>query len=759
MRAVFRYGFRGVGLRLAQLGPGKPVAFFGPERGKLLTLNAVLPSGAFIVSDNGGTTSTIQYLYSPGSSTPVPAGPTFNMAGYATANSNPYSSTTGASFQISTGGYVQTFKFANQAGSIAGTANRYVVTPSATSYSAGTDDYLYVPSVSDPVSGSDIIIGNQGTLARLNTANTPDNTIYYAYNTSQSVTINGTNTPFPFTQRSLGLATNNAYSASSTPTGLNANNQLLVTASRYIGVNTTGETTNLGTDAFLFTPAANNSATGTIVQVGLTGQNYGYYANSGSLYALTVQNGYTGNASAYQTSTSAPVALNNGGAVVGTTTRYQTNTPTTLSAAVPLGTDAWVYSGATALGTTGGTAPIGTVQVGLAGNSVPATLGGYYSVSTSVGTYESSAVIGISTAGAVTGTSMAYPSNTSTGTSPGTALGQEAWQFKPTLVGGSGLTTATGTGYGPTAAGTYVQLGLVTPATATTLGYQTSGGLRSSTVSIVNAAGNAAGTSVRYLTTAATTTSGADAWYYNGTNTTLITPTANASYSNYVRSDGLSTSAVLATSISAAGTVAGTQSRYAPGATTAAGTDAWAYSPVTNNTYVIASPSIIANDADFAANKSSAGPTEYFNAAVLSVSDNGLVIGTFAPSPGASGGTTLGTFVYAWTQQAGTVVLGSTSNLSSSSMVAALTLNGSSGTAYISTSSLYADSAGDIFGIGNSTSGSGTTEAFEFAAAAAPEPTSLALLGLALTPLAGRRRRRSPVSPGTPGGVPPVPTG
>ena len=709
--------------------------------GTVLAFNGVFASGGFVVTDTGGGL-TAQYVYSPGGSTSVMAGPTFNMASYVSANSNPQNNPTGASFQSSNGAFSQTFEYANPFGSVAGSVSRYI--PGMT-LSAGTDAYLYIPTVQDAVSRSSIVIGNQGTLGRINAANAADGTVYYAFNTSQAVT---GQSPTPYTQRQLTVPFLTGYSATSTPTGLNANNQMIIQASRYLGVNTTGENGNLGTDAFLFTPATDGSATGTVAQVGLTGQTYGFYNANGPLNALVVTNAYAGSTSAYQTSASAPVALNNAGAVIGTTNRYQAITAaptaanfttTTSSSGTRQGTDAWLYSGATSLGAPAGTTPIGTVQVGLVGTG-GAALGGYYAVTTSVGISETSAVNGVSSAGAVTGTSTVYLANTSAGTAVGTSLGVDAWQFKPTLVGGSGPATATG--FGTTAAGTYTQVGLTTPATATGPGYQTSGGLRMTTVSVVNAAGNAAGTSVRYATSASTTSSnsfGADAWYFNGSSTTLITPTANASYSNYVRSDGYSNATVSTTSMSAAGVVAGTQARYAPNSTTAAGADVWAYSPLTNNTYVIASPAIVANDADFAANRSSAGPTEYFNATVTSVSDNGLVIGTLVPSPGSSGGTTLGTFVYAWTQQAGTVVLGSTT--STSNMIAALTLNSSSGTASISTSSIYADAAGDIFGLGSSTT-SGMTEIFEFAAA--PEPTSLALLGLALTPLAGRRRRRSP---------------
>ena len=680
-----------------------------------LALNGVLGNGGLVVTDTSGSTNLV-YEYAANNSTPVLTGPTTGVFVSLAGVSN------------------QTFKAANFGGSVVGQVARYVA---GSNTSAGSDAYLYIPSV-QASTGSAIIIGDQNVLGRVNTAQAIDGTIYYGYNTSS--TVNGV--VLYGVGRTI-VPVSNVNGVTSAPTGINANSQVILTA-----VRTTGLTNaSYGTDAFLFTPASDGSATGTPTLVGLSGSSGHYYYGTTVSQNPILASGY---AAVYQTSNSTPVALNAGGAVVGTTTRYASNTTTSTYSATSiglytLGSDAWVYSGATALGTTGGATAVGTVQIGLVGTASPT--GGIYSATSESGVVENSAVAGISAAGAVTGTSVVYSGNNTAAYPNAVAftslnIGTDAWQFTPSLTGGT--TNATATTYGTTpGVGTYVRLGLTSVPTAgsTTVGYQSSTGARSSTVAATNAAGLVAGLSTRYFA-GATSSSGSDAWYYNGSGSSyLITPATNPAYSVYVSSSNTSSSSLNAT-MSARGVVAGTQSRYATGTTTSLGADAFAYSPVTNNAYVIASPALIANDADFASNASAGSAAEYFSASVISVGDNGLVLGTFTAYNGSTtSAPSLGSYVYAWTQQAGTVVVGSTTNASSA--IAALTLNSSSGTNNINVGNIYADAAGDIFGVGTQT-GTTTPDVFEFAAAtaAAPEPTSLALLGLALTPLLGGRRRR-----------------
>ena len=690
--------------------------------GTTVQLNGVLPNGGFVVTDTSANNGTaiaykLQLAYSPADQVVAIAGPT------------------GGAFQASNGLVSQTFEWANQGGSITGQSARYV--PGSVNQ-AGYDAYLYIPSVFASTSQT-IVVGTQGVLGAVAPNNATNNTVYYGYNASSD-----SNVPYTFRQVQPDISTT-PVAITSTPGGLNANNQLLVQAGRFTGTST--YSAGLGQDVFEFTPAADGSATGTVTKVGLTGANYGYY-NATAIGSLVNAVG-AANATAYQSSTSTPIAINAAGAAIGTTNRTQVNTPATAAALTNLGTDGWLYSGAKALGTVGGTAPVGTVQVGMVGTG-GAALGGYYSVQGVAGIAETSTVNGISTAGAVTGTTNVYPSNTVTNNNPGTVIGVEAWQYKPTLVGGLGLTSATATGYGTTAAGTYVQLGLTTAPTGTAVGYVGTGGLRNTTVLAANPAGNVVGTSQRYFA-GATTGSGVDPWYYNGTTTSLIAPTTNAAtsaYSNYVSNAGFSY-ATLNTTMSAGGVVAGEQMRYAPGTATAEGYDGWAYSPATNTTYVIASPAILANDPDFASAAADGTASEYFRTLITSVSDTGLVTGEFDAFSGNAydPNATLGTYLFAWTRQAGTVILGSDSTVRG--MFPGVTLNSASGSddidAYLGLD-IYADAAGDIFGVGFATNAPTTTteQVYEFAAAApVPEPTALAVVAAAVVPLAGRRRRRA----------------
>ena len=720
---------------------------------RTLTLNAVLPNGSFITTNaNSSTGFSYLDLYSSPNATPVVVGP---------------ASSTGNDFTSSAGNSVQTYASSNVNGAVAGQVTPYLSGSNSsnggsfnTSTAAvGTDAFLYVPANAPGGAGTDIVIGSQGVLGATNATGAANGTIYYYYPlTTNSVTDR---------VRNITLVKNNgtASTVTSAPTAINANNQVILQATRYIGVGASSGvsniTINLGMDAFLFTPATNGSATGTTTPVGLTGNNYYYYSNT-TVAAANKSNSAV-NLAAYQTSTSAPVALNAAGAVVGTTNRYTANglnyTSNAYSGVSPggsaIGVDAWVYSSAVSLGTgaPAGSQPVGTVQVGLVGTTTPAALGGYYSYVAQFtggapsGTFETSGVVGISAAGAVTGTSNVYATNTTSAP----FLGQEAWQFAPNVSGGA--TSAIANGYGTVpGVGTYTQLGLYSNVASGGIVYTAGDGTRSSAVAATNAAGNAAGTSNRY--SAAQTANfglGQDAWYYTpGGGVTNITPTANPSYSNYFSpttssgtAEGNFSSSSVVGAMGSSGVVAGTQNRYLSGTTTPIGQDAWAYNPATNTTSVIASPAIIANDGDFAAYNASGTASEYFNAAVKSVSDAGLVVGTFTAN--TSGGAAIGTYAYAWTPQAGTVVLGSVTNTSSA--VAALTLNTSSGTMNISVGSIYADAGGDIFGLGYLAGGT-TPEIYEFAAA--PEPTSLALLALGMTPLLRGRRRRASVDPRPP---------
>jgi hypothetical protein len=273
---------------------------------------------------------------------------------------------------------------------------------------------------------------------------------------------------------------------------MNASGQVVGTASRY-----TSTGGSLGTDAWFW-----DGTTNTVL--GLSGSQYTQASTGQRITALNV----TG-------------AINNSGQIIGTSTRWN-------AANLNTGADAWIYTSSTT----------SYSQIGLTGGSWESTTG------TAAGT-RSSAVSRINSTGRVVGTSNRY-------TASGTQIGQDGFFYNGVTSVRIGLTSAAYTAadgtintnifgltnsniaYGTTtranSLGTdsWIFNGALTSPSSvvvglTGAGYEKADGTRTSTITTVNEAGLAIGTSVRY--DASGTSLGNSGWLYDvnlGTTTAIL---------------------------------------------------------------------------------------------------------------------------------------------------------------------------------------------------------------------------------------------
>jgi hypothetical protein len=435
------------------------------------------------------------------------------------------------------------------------------------------------------------------------------------------------------------------------------------------------------------------SPTPTPVIVGLLGAGYTYNST------FTPSGGSTLN---YVNNSSTIYGINDAGTAIGSSLRYSPGysgssfSPATTSDS---GQDAWIYD-----------STLGTVQIGLIGN-----IYSYDQGKGPQGYLQTSLAYQINSQNQVAGYSYTYGPSTRASNSSAPAgdfnspYGQDAWIYTPVTSGNVVTAAGTANSYGTTAIGTYTQVGLIdslatSPGSSpgslsptSIAGHVASDGSRGSFISGFNNLGQAAGISTRYFNSGPDSTFswGQDAWFFDGTKTTIInpvSPTPGVSYYSTYLPDGLPYADSGVTALTDSGLVAGWTYRFPTGDTGGVpsdniGQDAWVYDSTHNN-----------GDGTFGKIFAITAPTAstaYEALTINYLSNKGIAIGTF------SDGSTSSPFV--WTETGGYQSL--TAILANSLSAAGLqSLTASIGSGNVS-SALYIDGKGDIFGIGTNTSG------------------------------------------------------
>ncbi len=474
----------------------------------------------------------------------------------------------------------------NSSGAIAGSAYRYT-SDTITSGSSGSNTWYY-----DPTSGNTFVIGLTGA-AYTGTTLVQNNQNKFindaGYVVGQAGFYSGTNGTglfsawiysAPTTLNPMGVTTQIELSPSyaapgaSFVTAYTANNGTGPSESYGVsGMNTAGivfgsctqynasNGTNMGLAAWV------SGSNGVASRIGMTSANY------------TAANG---------TQISSPSYMNNNGVVAGYSTDYA-------SAANGSYNDGFIY-----LPSTGN-----STLIGLSG--LPTTDPNYSAA------YTTSSVSGLTIVNAY-GT-----------TSTTNYTGQAAWSYslatgtttKIGLVGTTPVNT-TASGYTGNSNATYEGAGNTT--------YPNPAVFQYATAAASNASGEVIGTQRIYLvggSATGTASAGTDAYLYNGTSSQVIGPTDAA----HTATAGSTVRTMFVSAISPNGYVDGTAYIYNgnpnASANTNQGTDAWVYSPVTNQTTIIGLSTSIAtpiNNATYIGTTSSTSITKMNN--------NGQIVGT-----------------------------------------------------------------------------------------------------------------------------------
>ena len=426
--------------------------------------------------------------------------------------------------------------------------------------------------------------------------------------------------------------------------------------------------------------------------VGLTGA--GYTWNS-SFTPTTGPN--PGVLVSYTNASSTMFGINDAGTAIGYSLRYKSTSSTGTSTTSDAGQDAWLYSGG-----------IGTVQIGLTGNIYTFDQG----TGNSQGYLEKSVAYQINSSSQIAGYSLIYANsaNANGASAPSgnsaTSIGQDAWVYTPNTSAGGVVTSAgTASAFGTTAAGTYTQVGLIdslatSPGSAPSTisptaiaGHVSSTGARSSFVVSFNNLGQTAGVSTRFFNTS-TTNFGQDAWFSNGTTSTLISPvspTSGISYYFTNSSTGLPSATSGISFLTGSGLVGGWSYRYLDGGTSSTndGQDAWVYDSTYNNGdgtfgkfFAITNPS---------------ASTAYEKVTITYLSNSGLALGTYST---ATSSTAANSSPFVWTETGGYQAL--TSILTTGATAGWTTLTSAK---LQEVSALYADPSGNIYGWGTTSGG------------------------------------------------------
>jgi hypothetical protein len=548
------------------------------------------------------------------------------------------------------------------------TATTFSLTDSGHTQSSST------PSLVD-VSSAGVVLGTQNRVDASGSTTTPLGTDVFTYNGSGSPVI------IPLPTAVLGGSASAAYSynvssispvqasytmgvsaGTDSASGLNTNaigptGIVAGTVTRYAGNSYSSPSAILGNDAFYYNPG-----TGTTTAIGLTGAGYSYNPSTvTNLSLLTQSSSVTGVA---------------GSSVAGYSTRYN-------STGGSLGNDSWIYNTSN-----------GTVQIGL--------VGGPYSVTLGASTFEQNETYRTNTLGQVLG--KVWQPNPTTGAILGTT--NFVYLYSPSS------TPGTASGFGTTAAGSYVQLGPTAAPSGTTLGYSnpTSTTFTSNNnPAFLNNKGDASGTTNRYDING--NYEGGAAWYYNGTNSVDISP---VDLIHQAVAGGAVSSSNTVTAMNNTGMVAAYATRVAGTATGSAalGQDAYVYDGNTQTEYFV----------DPAHESLGTGNYEYSYIGIIG--DNGVAVGYYNTYSGTAS-TVLSSTLFDWTETGGLQPL--------------VTYNGSAASGSMAA---YVDSFefgpnGTLYG--PNTYGSSATGIVAYTVV--PEPTTLGLLAVGTLGLLRRRRR------------------
>ncbi len=542
---------------------------------------------------------------------------------------------------------------------------------SATTFSltdSGHTQSASTPSLVE-VSSNGVVVGTQSRVDASGSTATPLGTDVFTYNGSGSpviiplpTTVLGGGASYSYNvssvspvqasyTMSVGVGTDSASGLTTNaigPTGIIAG-----TVQRYAGNSYTTPNTILGNDAFCYNPG-----TGTTTAIGLTGPGYSYTPNPS---LMTQGSSVTGTA---------------GSTVAGYTARYN-------STGGSLGNDSWIYSGSN-----------GTTQIGL--------VGGAYSVTLGSSTFQQNETFRTNTLGQVLG--KVWQPNPTTGA----ILGSTNYLYLYT----PSSTPGTASGFGTTAAGSYVQLGPTAAPSGTTLGYSnpTSTTFKANyNPSFLNNAGDASGTTNRYDING--NYEGGAAWYYNGTSSVDISPVDSI---HQAVAGGLTYSSNTVTAMNNNGLVAAYATRVAGTGNGAAalGQDAYVYDGNTQTEYFV-DPT-----------HESLGTGNYELSYIGIIGDNGVAVGYYNTYSGTSS-TVLSSTLFDWTESGGLQPLVTYSGSSAASSMQAYT------------SSFEFAPDGTLYG--PNTYGSAATSIVAYTVI--PEPSTLSLLAVGTVGLLRRRRR------------------
>jgi hypothetical protein len=529
------------------------------------------------------------------------------------------------------------------------------------------------PSLVD-VSSSGVVLGTQNRIDASGITTTPLGTDVFTYNGSGSPVV----IPLPTTVLGGGASYsyNNstvspvqAYYTMGVGTGSDSTSGVSTNAIGTGGI-VAGQVTRyastaypsfpsdiLGNDGFFYNPANGGSTTA----IGLTGGVYSY--NPSTTYPTLVDEATTVTGTA-------------GSGAAGYTTRYN-------SSGGSLGNDAWIYNTSN-----------GTIQIGL--------VGGAYSVTIGSSTFQQNEIVRTNSLGQVMG--KAWQPNPSTGAILGTT--NYLYLYTPSS------TPGTASGFGTTAAGSYVQLGPTAAPSGSTLGYSnpTSTTFKSNNnPAFLNNAGDASGTTNRYDVSG--NYEGGAAWYYNGTSSVDISPVDSI---HQAVAGGLTYSSNTVTAMNNTGLVAAYATRVAGTGSGAAalGQDAYIYDGNTQTEYFV----------DPAHESLGTGNYEYSYIGIIG--DNDVAVGYYNTYSGTSS-TVLSSTLFDWTETGGLQPLVTYSGSTAASSMAA----------YVDSFEFGPD--GTLYG--PNTYGSSATSIVAYTAV--PEPSTLGLLAVGAVGLLRRRRR------------------